>query len=80
MYIFDSLGFIIVYIYLRIWIIVIIYMYSFGRKRERKGGNVIGDIDMLKKKKEWKGFSFVIKVGRKFLNEIFGKMGVSVVV
>lgn len=55
-------------------------MYSFGRKRERKGGNVIGDIDMLKKKKEWKGFSFVIKVGRKFLNEIFGKMGVSVVV
>lgn len=25
-------------------------MHSSGRKRERKGGNVIGDTDMLKKK------------------------------
>lgn len=56
-------------------------MHSSGRKRERKGGNVIGDTDMLKKKKkEWKGLSSVTKAGRKFPNEIFGKMGASAAV
>lgn len=54
-------------------------MHSSGGKRERKGGDVLGDKNRHAEKK-WKGLSSITKAGRQFLNEILGKIRASAAV